>query len=334
MSRVLIIAEAGVNHDGVLADAHALVDAAADTGADVVKFQTFRADRLVTAAARKAAYQVRTTGSDDPQLAMLRALELSPEAHHALSAHAATRGIAFLSTAFDTQSLDFLVTLQPSAVKVPSGELTNLPYLRHVARVGLPVMLSTGMAMLGEVEAAIDALEMAGCAREAITVLHCTTEYPAPMAEVNLRAMVAMRAAFGVRVGYSDHTAGIEVPVAAVALGATVIEKHLTLDRTRPGPDHAASLEPAEFARMVRAIRNVEGALGDGIKRPTLSESGNRAVARRSIVAAHPIRAGETLGAHNLTVKRPGTGVSPMLWDSVIGRVAARDFAPDEAVVL
>lgn len=334
MNRVLIIAEAGVNHDGVLADAHALVDAAANAGADVVKFQTFRAERLVTAAARKAAYQVRTTGSDDAQLAMLRALELSPEAHHALAAHAAMRGIAFLSTAFDSESLDFLVTLHPSAVKVPSGELTNLPYLRHVARLGLPVMLSTGMATLGEVEAAIDALERGGCARAAITVMHCTTEYPAPMDEVNLRAMPAMRNAFGVRVGYSDHTVGSEIPVAAVALGATVIEKHLTLDRTRPGPDHAASLEPEEFAQMVRAIRNVERALGDGIKRPTASECGNRAVARRSIVAAHHITAGETLGVHNLTVKRPGTGLSPMLWDVVVGRTATRDFAADEAVVL
>ena len=334
MSRVLIIAEAGVNHDGVLADAHALVDAAADAGADVVKFQTFRAERLVTAAARKAAYQVRTTGSADPQLAMLRALELAPEAHHALAAHAAVRGIAFLSTAFDSESLDFLVTLGPSAVKVPSGELTNLPYLRHVAGLGLPVMLSTGMATLGEVEAAIAALEQAGCTRGAITVLHCTTEYPAPMAEVNLRAMTAMRVAFGVCVGYSDHTAGLEVPVAAVALGATVIEKHLTLDRTRPGPDHAASLEPLEFGQMVRAIRTVECALGDGIKRPTISECGNQAIARRSIVAAQPIRAGETFGAHNLTVKRPGTGLSPMLWDAVVGRVASRDFATDDAVTL
>lgn len=334
MNRVLIIAEAGVNHDGVLADAHALVDAAANAGADVVKFQTFRAERLVTATAHKAAYQVRTTGSDGAQLAMLRALELSHEAHHALAAHAATRGIGFLSTAFDSESLDFLLTLQPSAVKVPSGELTNLPYLRHVARLGLPVMLSTGMATLGEVEAAIDALERGGCARAGITVLHCTTEYPAPMDEVNLRAMPAMRTAFGVRVGYSDHTVGSEIPVAAVALGATVIEKHLTLDRTRPGPDHAASLEPEEFAQMVRAIRNVEHALGDGIKRPTTSECGNRAVARRSIVAAHPIIAGETLGVHNLTVKRPGTGLSPMLWDVVVGRIATRDFAADEAVVL
>jgi N,N'-diacetyllegionaminate synthase len=334
MSPVLIIAEAGVNHDGVLADAHALVDAAADAGADVVKFQSFRAERLVTAAARKAAYQVRTTGSDDPQLAMLRALELSPEAHHALATHAAERGIAFLSSAFDSESLDFLATLHPSAVKVPSGELTNLPYLRHVARFGLPVILSTGMATLGEVETALDALERGGCARAAITLLHCTTEYPAPMLDVNLRAMVVMQRAFGVRVGYSDHTAGIEVPVAAVALGATVIEKHLTLDCSRHGPDHAASLEPRDFAQMVRAIRNVERALGDGVKRPTASEYGNRAVARRSIVAARHIAAGEVFGDDNLTVKRPGTGLSPMLWDTVVGRVATRDFAPDEAVAL
>lgn len=330
--RTLIIAEAGVNHDGSAADAHALVDAAADAGADVVKFQTFRAERLVTATAARAAYQVRTTGSDAPQLAMLRALELPHEAHVALAAHARDRGIAFASTAFDCESLDFLATLAPPFVKVPSGELTNLPYLRHVATSGRPVLLSTGMATLGDVEAALDALEQAGCARSLVTLLHCTTEYPAPMASVNLRALATLRSAFGTAVGYSDHTAGIEVPVAAVAVGATVIEKHLTLDRTRPGPDHAASLEPGEFAAMVRAIRNVESALGDGIKRPSDGERANARVARRSIVAARTIRAGERLTADALTTRRPGTGLSPMRWDDVIGRVATRDYAADEAI--
>ena len=331
--RTLIIAEAGVNHDGVLADAHAIVDAAADAGADVVKFQTFRADRLVTASAARAAYQVRTTGSDAPQLAMLRALELAPEAHVALAAHAAARGIAFASTAFDSESLDFLATLQPPFVKVPSGELTNLPYLRHVAVMGSPVLLSTGMATLGEVEAALDALAAAGCDRTRVTVLHCTTEYPAPMPSVNLRALATLRTAFGTAVGYSDHTAGLEIPVAAVALGATVLEKHLTLDRSRPGPDHAASLEPREFAAMVAAVRNVEVALGDGIKRPADGERANARIARRSIVAARAIRAGEPFSADNLAVKRPGTGLSPMRWDDVLGRVATRDYAPDEAIV-
>ncbi|MCU0618287.1 MAG: N-acetylneuraminate synthase [Gemmatimonadaceae bacterium] len=331
--RTLIIAEAGVNHDGVLADAHALVDAAADAGADVVKFQTFRADRLVTASASRAAYQVRTTGSDAPQHAMLRALELAPEAHVALAAHAQARGIVFASTAFDGESLDFLATLRPPFVKVPSGELTNLPYLRHVAAMGSPVLLSTGMATLGEIEAALDALAAAGCDRTRVTVLHCTTEYPAPMPSVNLRALATLRTAFGTAVGYSDHTDGLEVPVAAVALGATVIEKHLTLDRSRPGPDHAASLEPLAFAAMVAAIRNVEIALGDGIKRPGDGERANARIARRSIVAACAIRAGERFSADNLTAKRPGTGLSPMRWDDVLGRVATRDYAPDEAIV-
>ena len=332
--KVVIIAEAGVNHNGSLDLARQLVDVAAAAGADYVKFQTFIAEQNISRTAQKAAYQVDTTGAAESQLEMVKKLELSRADHLELIAYCRERGIKFSSTAFDTASVEMLDEFNLDFSKVPSGELTNLPYLRHVAGLGLPVMLSTGMATLGEVEAAIAALEQAGCTRGAITVLHCTTEYPAPMAEVNLRAMTAMRVAFGVCVGYSDHTAGLEVPVAAVALGATVIEKHLTLDRTRPGPDHAASLEPLEFGQMVRAIRNVECALGDGIKRPTISECGNQAIARRSIVAAQPIRAGETFGAHNLTVKRPGTGLSPMLWDAVVGRVASRDFATDDAVTL
>jgi N,N'-diacetyllegionaminate synthase len=329
----LIIAEAGVNHNGDHALARRLVEAAADAGADLVKFQTFAADRLVTREAAKAEYQSAVT-ANETQHAMLRRLELDRAAHEMLIGHCRDRGIGFFSTAFDEASVDLLVELGIDRFKIPSGELTNLPYLRHVARQGSPVILSTGMATLGEIEAALEALVAAGASRDRITVLHCNTEYPTPMADVNLRAMLAIRHAFGVAVGYSDHTSGIEVAVAAVALGATVIEKHLTLDRALPGPDHKASLEPSEFKAMVTAIRNVELALGDGIKRPTRSEAKNIPVARKSLVAARAIRAGEVFDSRNVTVKRPGTGLSPMRWDEVIGRRAPRDFGPDELLEL
>lgn len=332
MQRTLIIAEAGVNHNGDMALAKGLVDAATEAGADLVKFQTFNADRLVTRATPKADYQAQVTGAAESQYAMLRRLELSPEMHHELVRHCAARGIGFFSTGFDYESVDLLVGLGQSLFKIPSGEITNLPYLRHIGRLGKDVILSTGMATLGEVEAAIDALEAAGTPRRQIIVLHCTTEYPTPMAEVNLRAMLSLQQAFGVCVGYSDHTRGIEVAVAAVALGAVVIEKHFTLDRNLPGPDHQASLEPGELQALVAAIRNVEVALGDGCKRPTPREIRNRPIARKSIVAARPIRAGEILGADNLAVKRPGTGISPMRWDEVVGTVAGRDFAIDELI--
>jgi N,N'-diacetyllegionaminate synthase len=330
----LIIAEAGVNHNGDHALARRLVEAAAAAGADLVKFQTFAADRLATRKAAKAEYQSVVTGADETQHAMLRGLELDRAAHEMLIGHCRDRGIGFFSTAFDEASVDLLVELGVDRFKIPSGELTNLPYLRHVARQGRPVILSTGMATLGEIEAALDALVVAGASRDRITVLHCSTEYPTPMADVNLRAMLAIRHAFGVAVGYSDHTLGIEVAVAAVALGATVIEKHLTLDRALPGPDHKASLEPSEFTAMVAAIRNVELALGDGIKRPTRSEAKNIPVVRKSLVAARAIRAGEVFDSRNVTVKRPGTGLSPMRWDEVIGRRAPRDFGPDELLEL
>jgi N,N'-diacetyllegionaminate synthase len=330
----LIIAEAGVNHNGELAMARRLVELAAQAGADVVKFQTFRADRLASPQAPMADYQRRNLGAADSQLEMLRRLELSPQMHQELHAHAGRCGIEFLSTGFDCDSVDFLMRLGVSRLKIPSGEITNLPYLRHVGRQGKPIVLSTGMATLAEVEAALSVLETAGTAREHITVLHCTTEYPAPMADVNLRAMNTIRETFDVAVGYSDHTSGIEVAVAAVALGATIIEKHFTLDRSLPGPDHAASLEPQELAALVRAVRNIEQALGDGIKRPAPSELGNRAVARQSLVAARAIRAGETFSAANVTVKRPGGGLSPMRWDEVLGRTARRDFAADEPLEL
>jgi N,N'-diacetyllegionaminate synthase len=330
----LIIADAGVNHNGDLAMARRLVEAAADAGADLVKFQTFVADRLVTREAAKADYQRAVTDGNETQHAMLRRLELDRGAHEMLIGHCRDQSIGFFSTAFDDASVDLLVELGIDRFKIPSGELTNLPYLRHVARQGRPVILSTGMSTLGEIEATLDALIAAGAPRERITVLHCNTEYPTPMADVNLRAMLTIRAAFGVAVGYSDHTCGIEVAVAAVALGATVIEKHLTLDRALPGPDHKASLEPLELKAMVTAIRNVEMALGDGIKRPTRSEAKNIPVARKSLVAARAIRAGEIFDSRNVTVKRPGTGLSPMRWDEVIGRRARRDFGADELLEL
>ncbi len=328
----LIIAEAGVNHNGDLEQALSLIDAAARAGADLVKFQTFSADRLVTAVATKAAYQMRSGNTDETQQAMLRKLELSRAMHEVLMAHCRERQIEFFSTGFDIPSLDLLRELGLERFKIPSGEITNLPYLRHVGSFGSPVILSTGMATLGEIEAALTVLEIAGMSRRHITVLHCNTEYPTPMQDVNLRAMLGIRDALGVTVGYSDHTRGIEIPVAAVALGATVIEKHLTLDRNLPGPDHRASLEPHEFTAMVKAIRNIEQALGDGIKRPSVSEASNKPVARKSLVAVKPICAGEYFTQENLAVKRPGTGISPMRWDEVIGRVAPRHFAVDELV--
>lgn len=331
---VLIIAEAGVNHNGNLEMARQLVAAAAASGADIVKFQTFSARKLVTSGAAKAAYQIATTGNDEGQLEMIRKLELSRQDHEMLIDECRRHGIRFFSTAFDTDSFDMLMDMGVDQVKVPSGELTNLPLLRHMTRHGLPVMLSTGMATLGEVEAAVDVIERNGTPRRLITVLHCTTEYPAPMEDVNLRAMLSMKTAFGVPVGYSDHTPGIEIPVAAVALGATIIEKHFTLDCNLPGPDHKASLEPDQFKAMVDAIRNVEIALGDGIKRPSASELKNKPIARKSLVAARHIRAGERFSAENLATKRPGTGISPMQWDAVIGRVAVRDFDTDELIEL
>jgi len=330
----LVIAEAGVNHNGELSLAKRLIDVAAEAGADMVKFQTFSADRLVTVSAGKAEYQSHTTEASETQHAMLRRLELSAGMHHELIEHCRLRRIEFFSTGFDTQSVDFLAQLGFTRFKIPSGEITNLPYLRHVGSFGKPIILSTGMATLGDIEAALDALERAGARRDQITVLHCNTEYPTPMVDVNLRAMLTIGEAFGVAVGYSDHTLGIEVPIAAVALGATVIEKHFTLDRTLSGPDHQASLEPNELLAMVRAIRNIELALGNPLKRPSPSEIKNRPVGRKSIVAARAIRAGESFSAENLTTKRPGIGLSPMLWDDLMGRKAQRPYESDEAIEL
>jgi N,N'-diacetyllegionaminate synthase len=335
--RTLIIAEAGVNHNGDLGLAKQLIDVAAEAGVDFVKFQTFNADRQVTRAAKKADYQTQTTDGKESQHEMLRRLELTEEMHKELIAHCAARNIGFFSTGFDIESVDLLLSLGQNYFKIPSGEITNLPYLRHIGHIGQlgkTVILSTGMATLGDIEASLDVLEQAGTARAKITVLHCTTEYPTPMNEVNLRAMQSIHTAFGVAVGYSDHTSGIEVAIAAVAMGATVIEKHFTLDRNLPGPDHQASLEPEELKAMVTAIRNIERALGDGIKRLTPSEARNKPIARKSLVASQVIKAGEVFSAQNITTKRPGTGISPMRWDEVMGRAASRDFVADELIEL
>jgi N-acetylneuraminate synthase len=330
--KTLIIAEAGVNHNGDIALAKKLVASAAAAGADLVKFQSFITGKSISLHAPKAQYQIGSTDPAESQFEMVRKLELSRADHYALVAECRQHGIGFFSTAFDAESFDMLIELGLDRVKIPSGEITNLPFLRHVAGCGKPVILSTGMATLGEIEAALDVLEQAGTPRGHVTVLHCNTEYPTPMSDVNLRAMCSLKEAFGVEVGYSDHTAGIEIPIAAVALGATMIEKHFTLDRNLPGPDHQASLEPHELKAMVDAIRNIERALGDGIKRPSPSELKNKPIARKSLVAARAIHAGERFSVDNITVKRPGTGISPMRWDEVIGRPASRDFAADELI--
>lgn len=332
--RVYIIAEAGVNHNGSFALAKRLALAAKKAGADAVKFQTFKAELLASPSARKAGYQVRTTGKDDSQLAMLKKLELGREAHLKLKAYCRRLGIDFLSSPFDLPSADFLLGLGLRFMKIPSGEITNLPLLRKLGASGRPLLLSTGMATLAEVRAALKALCEAGARKKDVFLLHCNTEYPTPMRDVNLKAMAAMGKKFGLRFGYSDHTLGITVPVAAAALGAGVIEKHLTLDNRMKGPDHKASLEPAEFGAMVAGVRAVEEALGDGAKRPSPSERRNAPVARKSLTAAAPIKKGEKFTGDNIAAMRPGGGLSPMLWDKVVGRRARRAFAPGEKIKL
>ena len=333
--KTIIIAEAGVNHNGDIDLAKKLVVEAAAAGADLVKFQTFLANKIVSSTAPKAEYQKRITDSGESQFEMIKKLELSRESHGVLIEECRRQGIGFFSTAFDTESFDMLLDLGcVDLIKIPSGEITNLPLLRYMTRLGKPVLLSTGMANLGEVEAAIQVIEASGTPRHLITILHCTTEYPTPMEDVNLRAMITMKQAFGVEVGYSDHTPGIEVAIAAAALGATVIEKHFTLDRNLPGPDHKASLEPHELKAMVKAIRNIEVALGDGIKQPSRSELKNKPIARKSIVARREIKAGEFFSEENLAAKRPGTGISPMCWDDVMGKIARRNFVVDELIDL
>lgn len=330
---VHIIAEAGVNHNGSLDLAKKLVRAAAEAGSDAVKFQTFQAASLVTSAAAKADYQVQATGSQESQFDMLRRLELDEAAHLELVACCRDCGIEFLSTAFDFPSLDLLLRLGINVWKIPSGEITNLPYLRRIGALRQNVILSTGMSTLPEIAAARDVLIQNGTLPEKITLLHCTTEYPAPLEDVHLRALQTLVATFpDSPVGYSDHTVGIVVPLAAVALGAVVIEKHFTLDKTLPGPDHRASLEPDELAAMVRGIRDVTLALGSATKQPSSGELKNRVVARKSIVARCAIRKGEAFSDGNLDAKRPGTGISPMRWDEIIGLQAQRDYQPDELI--
>lgn len=331
MIRTLIIAEAGVNHNGDLNAALRMVEVAAKAGADCIKFQTFSADRLVTKSASKADYQ-KSDRPEESQYEMLCRYELSAAMHEKIKRHCTKHGISFLSTGFDKESVDYLVGLGVEWLKVPSGEVTNLPYLEHVGMQGLPVILSTGMSTLYEVDAAVGVLVGAGLPREDIVVLHCTTEYPTPMQDVNLQAMLTMADELDMKVGYSDHTLGIEVPVAAVALGAIVIEKHFTLDRNLPGPDHRASLEPGELSHMVKAIRNIERALGDGIKCPTPGEIKNRGVARKSIVAARDIKEGEIFSEDNISTKRPGTGLSPMRWYEVLGHSATKNYKKDELI--
>ncbi len=330
MERVYIIAEAGVNHNGSLETAIKLADAAKAAGADAVKFQTFRAAKVASPAAAMAAYQQQNTGEAGSQLAMLEKLELSFEAFAKLKAHCDQIGIVFLSTAFDEESLAFLEGLNLPALKIPSGEVTNLPLLLRLARTGKPLLLSTGMCTLEEVGAAVTALRRADSGK--ICLLHCTTAYPTPPKEVNLRAMVTMGEQLGLPVGYSDHTQGLEVPVAATALGARVLEKHFTLNKTMAGPDHKASATPEEFAAMVQAVRLVKNALGDGVKTPSETELRTRPLVRRRVVAACPIAKGDTFTEENLAVKRPGNGISPMAWFSILGQTATRDYSPEEPI--
>lgn len=329
-----IIAEAGVNHNGDINTAKKLIDVAANAGVDFVKFQTFNANKLVSKRAKKASYQSQNINDgDDSQYSMLKKLELSEDDHLELINYCNRKGVQFLSTGFDEDSIDFLNKLNIKYFKVPSGEITNKPYLQHIASKNIPVILSTGMATIPEIKDALKVLTSKGLTRNQITVLHCNTEYPTPMEDVNLKAMQTIKNELQVEVGYSDHTLGIEVPIAAVALGATVIEKHFTLDRNLPGPDHMASIEPDELTQMVTAIRNVEKALsGSGRKEPSPSEQKNINVARKSIVAARNINKGEIFSADNLTVKRPGNGVNPMRWDEVIGTKALRNFEADELI--
>lgn len=330
---VIIIAEAGVNHNGNIKTAEKLIDAASEAGADYVKFQTFNPKKLVSINAKKAAYQIENTkNNSESQLEMLQKLQLSKDDHLYLLNYCKKRNIKFLSTAFDLESLDFLNELNLDLFKVPSGEITNLPYLRRMASFNKPIIISTGMSTMDDIKNAMDVFTQNGVARNNITVLHCNTEYPTSMTDVNLLAMNTIKNQFEVQVGYSDHTLGIEVPTAAVALGAVVIEKHFTLDKTLEGPDHKASLEPQELKAMIDAIRNIEHALGDGFKQPSQSEMKNMVNARKSIVANTAIKKGDVFTEDNLTIKRPGSGISPMLWDNVIGTISQKDYEMDDLI--
>jgi len=332
MNKVFIIAEAGINHNGSVINAEKMIDAASEAGADAIKFQTFKAHNVISKYAPKAEYQKRTTDIKESQLDMAKKLELAEDEFKQLYNYCKTKKIMFLSTPFDSESIDFLVSLELDTLKIPSGEITNLPYLRKIGSVRKKIIMSTGMADLEEIDYALKVLTEAGTDKENITILHCNTEYPTPIEDVNLLAMLTIKDKFNVKVGYSDHTTGIDVSLAAAALGASLIEKHFTLDKEMEGPDHKASLNPAELKAMVKAIRNIEKVLGDGVKKPSLSELKNRAIARRSIIALRHIREGEAFTQENITTKRPGTGINPIEWDSLVGKVAKRDFEEDEII--
>ena len=329
MNNVFIIAEAGVNHNGSIALAKKLIDTAKNAGADAVKFQTFKAENLVSKTAEKAEYQKETTDSKESQFEMIKQLELDVDTHKELMRYCNEKSILFLSTPFDHDSIELLSDLGLEIFKIPSGEITNLPYLRHIGRLNKKVILSTGMSDIGEIEDALDILIRSGTKKENVTVLHANTMYPTPIEDVNLKAMVTIGNTFDVEYGYSDHTLGIEVDIAAVALGAKVIEKHFTLDKTMDGPDHKASLEPDELKAMVSAIRNIEKAMGSGIKKPSKSELPNMKIVRKSIVAATNIAKGDLFTEDNLTIKRPGNGICPMRWDEILGTVAFKQYKKD-----
>lgn len=335
MNRTFIIAEAGVNHNGDIGTAEHLIDAAVNAGADAVKFQTFRAGDICSKSAPRAEYQDKNTGTDESQLLMLKKLELDHKAHTRLMAHAAKRNIRFMSSPFDLNSIDLLYALGLEVFKIPSGEITNLPYLEKIGSLQKNIILSTGMADMAEIQLAVNILEKQGCKRNQISLLHCCTEYPAMPEHVNLKAILTLKTAFpGMCIGYSDHTQGIDIALAAVAMGAGIIEKHFTLDKSMQGPDHRASLDPHELKGMVCAIRNIEKALGDGKKIPTPSEIKNRMVVRKSIVALKNIKKGEIFSQSNITIKRPGTGISPLEWYRVLGKKAGRNFEPDDLIII
>ena len=335
MNKTIIIAEAGVNHNGDIETAKRLIDVAADAGVDYVKFQTFKANKIVTKQAKRADYQNKNTKDFDTQYEMLKKLELNEDSHHLLIKYCNHKGIKFLSTGFDLDSLEFLNKIGIRLAKIPSGEITNYPYLKKVAQLYSEVILSTGMSDMDDINKALAILLKFGVKKENITILHCNSEYPTPMSDVNLKAMLHIQTELNVKIGYSDHTLGIEVPIAAVALGARVIEKHFTLDRNLPGPDHRASLEPNELKSMVNSIRNIEKALsGSGIKEPSKSELKNKQIIRKSIIAIKPITEGEIFNNRNIGTKRPGTGISPMKWESVIGQASKYNFEQDELISL
>lgn len=334
MKKTFIIAEAGVNHNGQLGLAYKLIDEAVKAGADAVKFQTAVPELVMTEYATKAEYQITNTGEAGSQIEMAKKIHLPLDAYKGLKEYCEKNNIIFLSTPFDMKSLELLLSFNMPYMKIPSGEITNYPYLKKIGEQNMNVIISTGMATLLDVKECLDLITASGTEKNKVTLLHCTTEYPAPLEDVNLKAMLTLKETFGVNVGYSDHTKGIEVSIAAAAMGATVIEKHFTLDKNMEGPDHVASLEPNELAEMVRCIRNVDLAMGDGVKQIVASEEKNIVIARKSILAAHNIEEGEVFSEENLIVKRPGSGINPMRWNEVIGKKAKRKFLKDELIEL